>query len=84
MTHRALLNAWRSQPDEPAFYREDPNTGIEVLDRWERDGLLEAYEWTTGLNFRNVDAFRKWKEGAANGALLRFWEAGVFQLPEQV
>ena len=82
--HRALLNAWRSQPDEPAFYREEPNTGIEVLDRWERDGLLEAYEWTTGLNFRNADAFRKWKEGAANGALLRFWEAGVFQLPEQV
>jgi hypothetical protein len=81
--HRALLDAWRAQPDEPAFYREDPNTELKVLDRWDREGVLEAYEWSSGLSFRNADAFRKYKEGADNGALLKFWKSGVLQLPVQ-
>lgn len=81
--HRALLQAWRAHPDEPAFYREDPNTELKVLDRWDRENVLEAYEWSSGLSFRNAAAFRKYKKGADNGALLKFWKSGVLQLPVQ-
>ena len=78
VAHAALLAEWRRQPEEPAFYREDPNAEIEALDRWDREGLLAAYQWSTGLSYRNADAYRQWhKTGAA--AMLAFWSQGMVQ-----
>lgn len=78
LAHAALVAEWRRQPEEPAFYREDPNTEIEVLDRWERDGLLQAYQWSTGLSFRNAGAYRQWHQSGA-ASMLAFWSRGVVQ-----
>lgn len=80
--HAALLEAWRREPEEPPFYREEPNTEVETLERWDREGLLTAYQWSAGLSFRNATTFRSWKV-ASGDALLRFWTRGVLQLPVQ-
>ncbi len=80
--HAALLEAWRQEPEEPPFYREDPNTEIQTLERWEREDLLIAYQWSAGLSSRNAAAFRRWKAGSGD-TLLRFWKRGVLQLPVQ-
>lgn len=77
--HRALLEAWRAGEDAAPGFREDPNLEIRRLDRLERARLLEAYEWSCGLNVSNAGAFRTW--AAKNPkALRRLWTEGLRKL----
>ncbi|HJN74990.1 MAG TPA: hypothetical protein QGF58_13765 [Myxococcota bacterium] len=74
--HRALLEAWRARPQTAPRFREDPNLEIARLDRWEREGLLAAYEWSCGLTRANSEAFRRWAvEGSSS--LRRLWREGL-------
>ena len=74
--HRALLDAWRRAGPEAAGLRDDPDTEILRLEAWSDSGLLEAYEWSSGLDQSNAVAFRSW---AAQGedSLRRLWSEGL-------
>jgi hypothetical protein len=71
-----LIEAWRAGSDGQLAYSDSPNQELEALDRWERDGLLDAYLWFAGLNPENAHVFRTWRD-TQRDSLERFWRHGV-------
>ncbi len=71
-----LIEAWRKGSDGQLAYSDSPNQELEALDRWERDGLLDAYLWFAGLNPDNAPVFRSWRDAHRDTAE-RFWRQGV-------
>jgi hypothetical protein len=71
-----LIEAWRAGSDGQLAYSDSDNQELEALDRWERDGLLDAYLWFAGLNPENAHVFRTWRDAHRDTAE-RFWRQGV-------
>jgi tetratricopeptide (TPR) repeat protein len=71
-----LIEVWRAGSDGQLAYSDSPNQELEALDRWERDGLLDAYLWFAGLNHENAAVFRNWRDAHRDTAE-RFWREGV-------
>ncbi len=71
-----LIEAWRVGSDGQLAYSDAPNPELEALDRWERDGVLDAYLWFAGLNPENAPMFRSWRSDHRDTAE-QFWREGV-------
>ncbi|MCP4809916.1 MAG: hypothetical protein GY913_08220 [Proteobacteria bacterium] len=74
-SHLALLTAWRGAGGPDERFDESDHT-IQTLDRWQRSGLLTAYEWSTGLTPATAEAFRTWNT-SGHEDLRRFWRDGL-------
>jgi hypothetical protein len=74
--HAALLQAWTRTEGRAPRYREHDDLELHTLLRWQEQGLIAAYEWSTGLNPANASAYNE-ERRKAEKTLRRFWLEGL-------